>query len=138
MQRDPLRANGDLHLGLGHRSLHGGGQPLPVAEADDEQRLDGGRLIEDEQIRGADEVGDEGSGRLLVQRAWVGHLLHPTVAHHRDPVGHGQRFFLVVRHVQERRAGGAMDFLQLGLHLLAQLEIERAERLVEQERMRVG
>ena len=32
--------------------------------------------------------------------------------------------------------GAALDLLQLELHLLAQLEVERAERLVEQQRGR--
>ena len=41
-----------------------------------------------------------------------------------------------MRDVDERRPELALDPLQLELHLLAQLHVERAERLVEQERSR--
>ena len=39
-----------------------------------------------------------------------------------------------MRDVHERRARARLDLLELELHLLAQLEVERAERLVEQQR----
>ena len=39
-----------------------------------------------------------------------------------------------MRDVDERRAELVLDALQLELHLLAQLHVERAERLVEQQR----
>ncbi len=55
------------------------------------------------------------------------------LVHDRDPVGHRQRLFLVVRHVDERRLRLFLDVLQLELHLLAQLQVECAERLVEQQ-----
>ncbi len=38
-----------------------------------------------------------------------------------------------MRHVDERRAQLVLDTLELQLHLLAELHVERAERLVEQE-----
>ena len=44
-----------------------------------------------------------------------------------------QRLFLVVRHQQRRHAEPALKLLQLDLQLLAQLAVERAERLVEQQ-----
>jgi hypothetical protein len=50
-----------------------------------------------------------------------------------DPVAHRQRFVLIVRDEQERDADLPLQRLQLGLHLLAQLQVERAERLVEQQ-----
>jgi hypothetical protein len=43
---------------------------------------------------------------------------------------------LVVRDVDERDPDVALDPLQLHLHLLAQLQIERAKRLVEQQNTR--
>ena len=64
-------------------------------------------------------------------------LLEAAAAHHRDAVGHGERLFLVVRHEHEGDADVALDALQLELHLAAQLEVERRERLVEQQRARV-
>ena len=48
---------------------------------------------------------------------------------------HRQRLLLVVRHEDERDADLALDLLELDLHLLAQLEVERAERLVEQQHL---
>ena len=60
-------------------------------------------------------------------------LLHPAVVHHGDPVGHGERLFLVVGHVDEGDPHLALDPLELDLHRLPELEIERAERLVQQE-----
>ena len=41
-----------------------------------------------------------------------------------------------MRHVDERDADVLLDALELDLHLLAQLEVERAERLVEQQHLR--
>ena len=40
-----------------------------------------------------------------------------------------------MRHVDERDADLGLDALQLDLHLLAQLQVERAERLVEEQHL---
>ena len=56
-----------------------------------------------------------------------------AVEHDRDAVAHAHRFFLVVGDEDERDAELALQQLQLDLHLLAQLAVERAERLVEQQ-----
>ena len=53
--------------------------------------------------------------------------------HDRDAVGHGQRLLLIVRDVDEGGAERAVQRAQLDLHLLPELEVERAERLVEEE-----
>ena len=53
--------------------------------------------------------------------------------HDRDTVAHGERLFLIVRHVEKRNIELALEALELELHLLAQLEIERTQRLVEQQ-----
>ena len=63
--------------------------------------------------------------------------LHDLAAvHDHDPVGHGQGFFLVVRHVDEGGADPVVNVLQLLLHIDAQLAVERAQRLVEQQHPR--
>ncbi len=49
---------------------------------------------------------------------------------------HRQRFFLVVGHVDERDPDLLLERLELELHLLAELQVEGAERLVEQEHRR--
>ena len=59
-----------------------------------------------------------------------------TTVHDHDPVGHGHGLFLVVRDVDECDPDLVLNPLQLELHFLAQLEVERAERLVEEEHAR--
>ncbi len=54
-------------------------------------------------------------------------------AHDGDAIRHRHRLLLVVGDEDEGDADLALDALQLDLHLLAQLEVERPERLVEQE-----
>ena len=55
---------------------------------------------------------------------------------HREPVAHRERLLLVVRHVDEREPDLLLDLLELDLHLLTELQVERAERLVEQQHLR--
>ena len=69
----------------------------------------------------------------LVEALRVAQLLVPAAVHDGDPIGHRHRLFLVVGHVDERDPDLLLDALELDLHLLAQLEVERAERLVEEE-----
>ena len=54
-----------------------------------------------------------------------------------DAVAHRQRLVLVVGDEEEGDAQLALQRLQLGLHLLAQLQVERAQRLVEQQHLRL-
>ena len=61
-------------------------------------------------------------------------VLNEPVVHDRDPVRHGQRLALVMRHIHEGDADLALNPLQLHLHRLAQLEVERAQRLIQQQR----
>ena len=63
-------------------------------------------------------------------------LLNLARRHHGDAVGHGQRLFLVVGDEHERDAGFFLELLELHPHGLAQLEIERRQRFVEQEDLR--
>ena len=62
-------------------------------------------------------------------------LLDPPLVEDGQAVAHGERLLLVVRDVDERDADLGLDRLELDLHLLAELEVERAERLVEQEHL---
>ena len=73
---------------------------------------------------------------MLVDLGRRPYLLDAALVEDRDAVGHRQRLLLVVRHVDERDPDLALDRLELDLHLLAELEVERAERLVEQEHLR--
>ena len=89
-----------------------------------------------EHVRDADEAGDELGQRALVDLGGRADLLDPAVVEDGDPVAHRERLVLVVRHVDERDADVLLDLLELDLHLLAQLQVERAERLVEQQHAR--
>src|SRR5262245_10987010 len=82
-------------------------------------------------VRYAHEAGDELVGRVLVNVCGGPDLLDAAVAEHGQAVAHGQRLPLVMRHVDEGDPDLAADRPQLILHLLAKLEVERAERLVE-------
>ena len=73
---------------------------------------------------------------MLVDLARASDLLDLAAVHDCDPVGHRERLFLVVRDVDERRPELVLDSLELELHLLAQLDVEGAERLVEEQRRR--
>ena len=98
-----------------------------------DQRL---RHLALQQVGGAHEAGDEGGGGLLVELDRGGDLLDEAVAEDRDPVAHRERLLLVVGDEHERDAEVALHLLELDLHLAAQLEVERAERLVEQQHPR--
>ena len=65
-------------------------------------------------------------------------LLDDAVVHDDDPVGHGHRFDLVVRHVDAGRSQPAMQLANLAAHLDAQLRVEIRQRLVEQEDLRIS
>ena len=73
--------------------------------------------------------------RVLVELAGGAHLLDHAGVHHRDGVGHRHGLLLVVGDVDEREADLGLDPLELDLHRAAQLEVERAQRLVEQQHL---
>ena len=74
--------------------------------------------------------------RLLVDLGGRADLLDAALVEHRDAVAHRERLALVVGDEDERDADVALDLLQLDLHLLAELEVERTERLVEEQHPR--
>ena len=90
-----------------------------------------------EQVGDAEEPRDERGLGTLVEIGRTAELLDLAGVHDRDPVRHRHRLFLVVRDVDERDADVVLDRLELELHLLAELQVERAERLVEEEHARL-
>ena len=60
-------------------------------------------------------------------------MFDTSLRHHREAVAHHERLLLVVSDVDEGDPDLALDPDELELHLLAQLEVEGAERLVEQK-----
>ena len=88
-----------------------------------------------DQVRDPDEAGDELLGRVLVDVLRRPALGDAAVVHDRDPVRHRERLLLVVGDVDEGDPDLALDRLQLDLHLLAELQVQGAERLVEQQHL---
>src|SRR6185312_11027248 len=97
----------------------------------------GARLCRDvEEVRLADEVGDEPRARPVVDLARRPDLLDCPLRHDGDARGHRHRLLLVMRHVHERGSDVPMDLSKLDLQPMPQLQVECAERLVEQEHSR--
>jgi hypothetical protein len=90
--------------------------------------------VDDVHDRTADELRDEQIRRMLIDIGWRSNLLQHALVHDRDLVGHRHRFDLIVRHVNGGGAVLDVNMLQLGAHLLAQLGVECADRLVHQHR----
>ena len=110
--------------------------PLSFAHGHHDHAFVGAIRAQVDDVRDADEAGDERRRGPLVELTRPGDLLDQPLIHHRDPVGHRERFLLVVRDVHEGRLRLLLDVLELELHLLAQLQVEGAERLVEEKRRR--
>ena len=89
-----------------------------------------------EQIDVADELGDPARTRRLVELARGRDLFEPAGVHHADPVRHRHRLLLVVGDDDEGHAEAALQVHQFELRALAQLLVERGQRLVEQQHLR--
>ena len=107
-----------------------------VADRDSRNVAGGFDDLRRQQIRIAEKIRHEGVGRRFVERTRRADLRDAGLMHHHDDVGHGQGLGLVVRDVDDGGADGAMDALDLDLHLLAQLLVQRAERLIHQQQAR--
>src|SRR3546814_619815 len=134
-----LRPQGDPHLaaqwlvaaGAGHdgaagfRTLH------------DEMVALAPRDAAFQDVHLADEVGDVARVRILVELAGGRDLDDAAAVHHGDAARHRHRLLLVVGDDHEGDAGLFLDVHQLELGLRAQVLVERAERLVEQQHLRL-
>ncbi len=89
------------------------------------------------EVRAADEIGDEGARRPLVDLARRADLLDPALRQDGDAVGQGERLGLIVGDVDGRLAEPPLQVAQLVAHLDAQLEVQVGQRLVEQEQARL-
>jgi hypothetical protein len=109
---------------------------LGVDRGDAEADAVGGLACE-QQVRGTQESCDESRGGLRVQVVGVAHLEQPPMIHDANRIGQRKGFFLIVRH-QDRgdpelalhRADGPPQFF-------ADLCIQRAERFVQQQNLRL-
>ena len=90
-----------------------------------------------DEIGFAEEPGDETVGRAFIEVAARADLDDPAVPHDRDPVRHHECFFLVMRDVDCRPWPGDVHAADFELNVLAQLAVERAERLIHQQSIRL-
>ena len=89
-----------------------------------------------DQVHVADEIRDPARIRLLVDFRRGRDLDEASAVHHADAVGDRHRLLLVVGDDDEREPEPFLEMHQLELRLLAQLLVERRQRLVEQQHAR--
>ena len=85
-----------------------------------------------EEICLTDELGSVSGGGMVVDFAGGGDLFEGAVAEQGDAVGKGHGFFLVVGNEKEGDADFALEGLEFGLHLFAEIGVESGERFVEE------
>ena len=90
-----------------------------------------------DEIRLADEVGDESRARSKVDLFRIAQLDDAARIEHGDLVTHGHRLTLIMRDEHEGDRGFALQSLQLCLHAATQLQIECGQGLVEKQNFRV-
>ena len=134
---DPLGSDGQLDgAGAVGRPPLGGQVELPEVDPAGAGRT---RAVGPgvHQVRDAQEVGHVGVGRLLVDVDRGAHLGHLARLHDGQPVGHGEGLLLIVGHVEEGDPHRLLQRLELDLQGAAQLGVEGAQGLVEQQDGRV-
>ena len=90
-----------------------------------------------EQVHAAEEVVDERAGRLVVDRLGRADLLDAPAVHHHDAIGHLERLVLVVGDEHAGDLELVVQPPQPAAQLLADLGVERAEGLVQQQHARL-
>ena len=98
----------------------------------------GGAGIAIEEIRLAEEIGDESARRTFVEILRRANLRDAPGVEHGDAVGHGQRLGLVVRDVERRASGGLDELPQFRAHVGAEPGVEVRERLVQKQDVALG
>ena len=122
----------EIHLGE-QRRLRLGAR-LEMLGADAEQHVRAVALRGDQvHRRRADETGDENARRPGIHLERRADLLRAAGVHDDHAVREGHGLDLVVRDEEAGGAQPAVQRLQLGAHLYAQLRVEVGERLVEEE-----
>ena len=64
-------------------------------------------------------------------------LLNVALVHHDDSIRHGKGLFLIVCHIDKRDSRLLLDAFEFILHILAQPQIQCAQRFVEQQYFRL-
>src|SRR5262249_53234520 len=89
-----------------------------------------------EHVDRADEVGDKTAGGRLVDVRGGADLHDPAAVHDAEALAERHGLLLVVRDHDEGDAEALLDVEQLELRVLAQLLVERGQRLIEQQQFR--
>ncbi len=84
----------------------------------------------------ADEAGDKGRLRPVVQILGRSQLFEAPVTHHAHMIRQHQGFRLIMGDVHEGGAEGGLQLLEFDLHVLAQFQIESTQGFVEQQQSR--
>src|SRR5579871_2001495 len=127
--RDADRERGDIcEVGCGRAR-----QRMLGTKADDNP-------VAGQQIhrRRADETGNKGVGRLVIELLRRADLPQRACLHHSDAVTQSNRLDLVMGDVNCGYAGAVMQLAKFGARRRADLGVERAERLVEDEKRRLA
>ncbi len=90
-----------------------------------------------QHVHVAEEAHDEGARRLLEDLARAAHLLDVPAVHDGDPIGHLEGLLLVVGDEHAGHVDLVVQATEPLAQLLAHLGVERAERLVEEEHLRL-
>ena len=132
---EAVRADGEA--GRPRREAAAGKRQGHRAGAD----LGGGAVDRDDlagqDVRLADEVGDEGGGRGVVELARGSLLGDHRAVHDDDAVGDGERLLLVVGDVGDGQAELLLQLADLVADAAAELGVEVRERLVEEQHLRL-
>ncbi len=127
----PLRPDRHRHCGAGRTVPDRGQFALSGLDADEATRRPGGAALQEGALahEGRDETGG-GAGVDPLGRAGI---LDPAGVHDHHEIGERHRLLLVVGDVHEAPAGLALQRLEFVLHLAAEMQVERAERFVEEQ-----
>ena len=90
-----------------------------------------------EEIGVANECRHKARPGGLVDLRRLAHLLQPPIVHDRDMIGDAHGLVLVMGDIHEGDTDLVMDQRELQAHPLAQLEIQRRQRLVQQQHLRL-
>ena len=93
------------------------------------------RAVQDVTL--ADKVCNKGVCRLVVDIDRGANLLNFTLTHNHDCIAQSESLLLVVRYIYKGDTERLVHLLQLHLHILAHLQVERSQRLIEQKHLRL-
>ena len=89
-------------------------------------------------VRRADLAGHIGIDRALIEFFRRAALDDHAIAHHGDFLTHGQGFKLIGRGIDNGHAELAVQALQFGAHVMAQLGVKIGERFIKQQDFRLA